>query len=267
MSITEERLRDALENGAQTVQHDDLSPLVVPRKAPRRLPRWALIAVPAAAAVAFAAMQLWPTASDEAEASWSPVPRAVTGEEAAELGQHCVRHVRSISAEPREPATAVKNWRPTAVVDVRGRIAVVLLVGGPHYATCEYYGLGTSDGEIDGLNVQSMTGSWSIEPVEPVGDAVVTIEMISRSIGERSATAVGYGQAGPGVAKVVIELDDGTVLQSTTMNGWYVAWWPDRLRPPGGPGNVIEKNIASVRAYDASGELLRELRPDGVPDR
>jgi hypothetical protein len=113
----------------------------------------------------------------------------------------------------------VRDWRPAAVVDMRGHIAVV------------------------------------------------TVELISRSIGDRSAASIGYGQAGAGVATVVIGLSDGTEVQTTTMNGWYVAWWPEKVRPPGGPGNAVERTIAAVRAYDKSGELLRELRPDGVPDR
>src|SRR5205807_6381584 len=34
------------------------------------------------------------------------------------------------------------------------------------------------------------------------------------------------GRTGAGVGGVKLRLDDGTILQATVANGWFVAWWP-----------------------------------------
>ena len=34
------------------------------------------------------------------------------------------------------------------------------------------------------------------------------------------------GHAGDGVSAVTLILDDGTNVQATVANGWFVAWWP-----------------------------------------
>ena len=37
------------------------------------------------------------------------------------------------------------------------------------------------------------------------------------------------GRIGPGVTAVTIQLSDGTSVQATVGNGWYLAWWPGNV--------------------------------------
>lgn len=46
---------------------------------------------------------------------------------------------------------------------------------------------------------------------------------------EYSATnqlVLGYGHVGAGVTSVSLQLTDGTTVQATVADGWYLAWWP-----------------------------------------
>lgn len=262
MNTTEDRLREALDSAAETVRQDDLRPLVAPTKTS---PRRGFIALAAATAgvvaLTLAAIQFWPPAVDEAVAAWSATPK-VNSVLAERAGAHCAKDLGSgIDPVPGEP-----RWQPM-VVDLRGHDARVVAVGRKQFALCTYRGLGISHGEIDGLNALSMTGSASEIPSGKLPAAGVSIEAVDRFMGKYWGAAVPVGQVGTSVQRVMIALDDGTEMQATTENGWYVAWWPEELQTPDDPVSVIEKKIVAIRAYDASGKLVNELRPEAIPSR
>ncbi|HZE04322.1 MAG TPA: hypothetical protein VE127_03795, partial [Solirubrobacteraceae bacterium] len=47
-----------------------------------------------------------------------------------------------------------------------------------------------------------------------------------RSARGRNAYGFAYGRTGTGVSAVTLVLEDGTKVQATVANGWFVAWWP-----------------------------------------
>ena len=262
MNTTEDRLRDALDGAAGTVHRDDLRPLVAPKKTtPRR--RFVVVAAAAAgvAALTLAAIQFWPPAVDDAVADWSATPK-VDSVLAERVGAHCTK---DLGAETH-PAPGETRWQPM-VIDLRGHDARVVAVGQKQFALCNYHGLGISHGEIDGLNALWKTASELDLPGGTLPATGVSIEHVGRWMGEYWGAAVPVGQVGSSVRRVVLVLDDGTELQATTRNGWYVAWWPEKLRVPHDPTTAIEKKIELIRVYDASGKLLKEFRPTGVPSR
>lgn len=261
MNTIESRLREALDSSAQTVRQEDLRTLVAPTKpSPRR--RFVVLAAAAAgvAALTLAAIQFWPPAVDDAVA-WSATPKVDNGL-AARVGAHCAKYLSS----SREPEHGEPRWQPT-VIDLRGHDALVVAVARRHFALCTFRGLGISYGEIDGLNATSKSMGWLEIPRGELPATGVSIEMVGREIGVYWGAAMPVGQVGRSVRRVVLVLDDGTQMQATTKNGWYVAWWPEKVRVPDDPTTVVEKKIELIRAYEASGKLLKELRPDGVPAR
>jgi hypothetical protein len=56
-------------------------------------------------------------------------------------------------------------------------------------------------------------------------------------------TTLASGEAGPGVAHVVIQLAGQPPILASLANGWYVAWWPGQL-----------PNGSKVVGYDSSGQ-------------
>ncbi|GAB3435617.1 hypothetical protein [Flindersiella endophytica] len=266
MNATENRLREALDGAARTVQPDDLRPLETGR-APSRFGRRVLIAATASGlAVAAAGVVLWPTPSDLASA-WSAAPQRADPDLVAELGEHCLSMDEILPADHREQPVIVdlRGNSAVVIVDLRASRSAARGQAGPYALSCSFLGIDRSAGVLKFVAANAGLIDY---PIEPVGDSVFTVESMSRSGAEGDALSEISGQAGPTVDHLVVTLDDGTELQATVQDGWYVAWWPERSR-----GLLPWKLSQSrrmptlVRAYDASGKLLKQLVPEGVPGR
>jgi hypothetical protein len=55
-----------------------------------------------------------------------------------------------------------------------------------------------------------------------------------------------HGNAGSDIARVVLELADGTAITASLAGGRFAAWWPGQIDP------------AKIQGYDASGTLVAE---------
>jgi hypothetical protein len=54
----------------------------------------------------------------------------------------------------------------------------------------------------------------------------VQLASVHRADRHGQAFGFAYGRTGTGVSAVSLVLDDGTHVQATVANGWFIAWWP-----------------------------------------
>ncbi|MEV4345008.1 hypothetical protein AB0J83_11075 [Actinoplanes sp. NPDC049596] len=180
-----------------------------PRPAGRRL-AFGAAALAAAAAVAFAAVQLMPTGhGNRAYASWTPTPRAAAGAEVLPQALQC--------------AAGWTDWKtpPTAadvvLAEKRGDTSLLLISkDGTDLTSC--------------LILDPAQGPAGAELLDrsappPAADQVST-QTMSATEGTHGWYSAVVGRAGADVTRVEIKLPDGTVVRATVKNGWWAAWWP-----------------------------------------
>jgi hypothetical protein len=262
MNRTEERLRAALDGAARTVHQDDLRPLVA--RPPRSwVRRHGLVAATGSGLVmaAVGVLQLWPMQTNSA-AAWTAKPQAEDPGVTTQLVGHCLS-MRDDIVEAERSAT------PKVIVDQRGNSAVVNIQDGPYVGACSFMGLDRSDPQ--GLRFVGSNAGWFDEddaPLRPIGDAILTVETLSSSAVDGDALTEISGQVGPGVHRVVVTLDDGSEVEASLDDGWYLAWWPEEMKwslPWDRKYDMRSPTL--VRAYDATGTLLKEHVPTAVPGR
>jgi hypothetical protein len=103
---------------------------------------------------------------------------------------------------------------PLALADTRGPFTFAVYANSESTASC-----------IKGPSFVSLSESQASSPVVVPADRVL---LSSAHRSERGGHAFGfvYGRTGTGVSAVALVLDDGTKVQATVANGWFVAWWP-----------------------------------------
>ena len=103
---------------------------------------------------------------------------------------------------------------PLALADTRGPFTFSVYANSETTAAC-----------IQGPSFVSLSESQAGSPVAVPADRVL---LSSAHRSERGGRAFGfaYGRTGTGVSAVTLVLDDGTKVQASVANGWFVAWWP-----------------------------------------
>ncbi len=140
--------------------------------------------------------------ASNAFAGWSPKPtKAAPGQLAA------------ASAACRHSQSSVAGL-PLALADTRGPFTFAVYANSESTASC-----------IEGPSFVLLSESQASSPVTVPADRVM-LSSLRRS--ERGGHAFGftYGRIGTAVSAVTLVLDDGTDVQATVANGWFVAWWP-----------------------------------------
>jgi len=103
---------------------------------------------------------------------------------------------------------------PLKLADTRGPFTFAVYGDEESSATC-----------IKGPSFMSVSGSGSSQPITvPDGQ----VDLSSAHQGDRDGQAFSFadGRTGTGVTGVTLVLDDGTSVQATVGDGWYLAWWP-----------------------------------------
>ena len=103
---------------------------------------------------------------------------------------------------------------PLKLTDTRGPFTFEVYADDSASVTC-----------IEGPSLTAAAGSQSSAPIDvPAGH----IFLSSSHAAYRGGAAYSFadGRAGDGVTGVTLTLDDGSPVQATVANGWYVAWWP-----------------------------------------
>jgi hypothetical protein len=132
---------------------------------------------------------------------------------------------------------AFAGWQPTPTAPAAGQLAqaaagcgqglgtpVITDSRGPY--TASIYADATSDDLcLDGDGISMASTSTSATAVS-VGAGQIELSGGGRRDSAGDALTVVDGRVGAGVSAVTIDRADGSSVQATVEDGWYLAWWP-----------------------------------------
>jgi hypothetical protein len=192
-------------------------------------------------------------------AAWSPIPTPVDEITADELGDHCRDEFINMDA-----TVPVEGW-DHLIIDRRGDAAIVLVVNpsAQYAATCNYQDLRPAPDVNADAPVGRQAVSGYLDSFAPLADgeslAPEETSYVASSSADSFTVGYGFGQAASEIARVMVILGDGTEVQATLSDGWYLAWWPGLS-----DGHPVSPNIdpsaeaIAIVGYDNSGtELVR----------
>ena len=122
------------------------------------------------------------------------------------------------------------------------------------YTALVYEQTGTSSVCLSGAGV-SMSSSSSSSSSKAPAIAPDVIQFGGGGMRDTSGDALTLsdGQVGSAVTAVTIDLSDGTSVQATVSNGWYLAWWPGDVR--GLDAQVTTASGTDTVTYPAAPDL------------
>ncbi len=139
--------------------------------------------------------------ASSAFAGWSPTPTPPTPGQLAAARADC---------QTQSPIAGL----PLKLTDTRGPFTFSVYANSQSSATC-----------IKGPSFTAVSGNTSSAPIDvAAGQILLSSEHMTTTGGD--AYSFGDGRAGDGVSAVTLVLADGTDVQATVENGWFVAWWP-----------------------------------------
>jgi hypothetical protein len=170
----------------------------------RRLrPRLAIggLAGAAGAAGAVAAVISLTAGASSAFAGWSATPTLPKPGQLAAASSDC---------QTQSPIAGL----PLELTDTRGPFTFSIYADSQSSASC-----------IKGPSFTAVSGNTSSAPINvAAGQILLSSEHMTTRGGD--AYSFADGRAGDGVSAVTLVLADGTDVQATVENGWFVAWWP-----------------------------------------
>jgi hypothetical protein len=174
----------------------------------RRLrPPVAIGAVASAAAAGILALVISLGAgASNAFAGWSAAPTKPAPGQLAAAAASCQRS--------QSPVAGL----PLAVADTRGPFTLSIYADSTSTATC-----------IKAPSFMGVSVSQESSPAGVPADRVL-LTGAHRTARAGQDYAWTYGRTGADVSAVTLVLDDGTKVQATVDNGWFVAWWPSGHR-------------------------------------
>lgn len=181
-------------------------------------------------------------------AAWSPFPASVDAAAAEEFGRGC----RAFMLERPTPVPdlPVDGW-DRMLVDQRGDTAIVLLA---HSSEADALSCAYRDVDQPSSNRQPVAGV--VVHYDPMagGDGLLPVETGYTISADHTVIGYSYGQVGSEVARATITLVNGTELEASMSDGWYLAWWPAYAD---GQGN-IDLRAGTITAYDAGGAIVAQ---------
>jgi len=145
------------------------------------------------------------TDASNAFAGWSPRPTSPAPGQLAAAQASC--------ASGQSPIAGL----PLKLADTRGPFTFSVYADSTSSATC-----------IKGPSLRAFSANVASSAVKvPAGQVLLSAAHQSNH-GGRSFTFA-EGRTGAGVSGVTLTLDDGSQVQATVGNGWFVAWWPGAL--------------------------------------
>jgi hypothetical protein len=200
--VLEQKLREALTEQAAQMNHGASARLRAvdyhPRR--RRIPTRPAIGVTGLAGVAAAvgAVVALGSSAAPAFAGWQATPTSPAPGQLAQAAQAC----GSVAGTPVLTDTR-GPYAASIYVDAAGDTATCLTADGVSLASSSLAQTGATVAagqvQLEGTGVQ-----------DSAGDALTLVD----------------GRIGAGVTAVTIERSDGSSVQATVGNGWYLAWWP-----------------------------------------
>jgi hypothetical protein len=142
------------------------------------------------------------TGASSAFAGWTAKPTAPAPGQLRAAGVAC------------EASQSPVSGLPLKLADTRGPYTFAIYADSETSATC-----------IDGPTFVAASTSASSIPVS-VPDGQILFSSAHRTDRAGQAFSFSDGRTGAGVTGVTLLLDNGTTVQATVGNGWFVAWWP-----------------------------------------
>jgi len=212
------------------------------RRSRRRI--WVRVArfgVPGIVGVLGLSLALAFTGTEAAFAGWSPSPTAATAQETSTADGTCQALLAS-TPQDSSGASTTGGWS-VVTTDVRGPFTLVVYQDGSNGATCLTGPSVTVASESNGNGGSMSVSARSVHVSQgsgtgtgPAESSSVLIGSSSKSITQMSLNHLSSTSQGPftvvegqvvdGVTGVALVLSDGTQVQASTGNGWFVAWWP-----------------------------------------
>jgi hypothetical protein len=156
------------------------------------------LAVSAGAVVALVSLG---AGASNAFAGWTPAPTPPSPSQLAAANVDC-------------KAQSPVGGLPLKLTDTRGPFTFSVYADSSSSVTC-----------ISGPAFTAVSGSMSSAPANvPAGQVMLSTSHLTNRDGQAYSFADGH--TGAGVNGVTLILDDGTKVQATAANGWFVAWWP-----------------------------------------
>jgi hypothetical protein len=207
-------------------------------RAPARRFVLGFAATAAAAVVATVVISVLPGGTERAIASWTAVPKELSGEQVLPEAKSCAKD--SGRAQPAVVASDV------LLAEGRGKTSLHILRRGQVLIGC----LSLIPGKTTASMVVSDPASGRDRRPAP---GMVTIELPS-SHGNGDAQYSEYlGRVDPAVTGVDVVLPaKGVTVKTTVKDGWWAAWWPG---PEGGEvdtAKVVVHTAAGSRTFSAS---------------
>lgn len=168
-------------------------------------------------------------------------------------------------ASSAAPAFAGWTARPTA--PLRGQLAaanqacgagtpVLTDTRGPF--TAAIYANGSTCVDGNGIEIRSDNGGG--EP--SLAPGTIELNGLGQSDSDGHALTMVDGQVGAGVTSVTVARSDGSSVQATVANGWYLAWWPGSERAV--TASVATTGGTSTQAFPAGPKQSAPPCPAGA---
>jgi hypothetical protein len=152
----------------------------------------------------------------EAFAGWTPSPTPAAKGQITTAEAACRQRLASM---PSRATTKIQNLGGSlglqpALTDSRGPFTFVIFAGPHSSASC-----------ITGPSFTSLAATASSGPTDvPAGKVMLSSSHMTTRDGRQFSFA--EGRTASDVTGTTLLLDDGTRVQASTANGWFVAWWP-----------------------------------------
>jgi hypothetical protein len=193
-------------------------------------------------------------------AGWTAAPTAATPAQASSTSSDCQTQLDGLQGLPG--SNTDQSWTPV-VTDSRGPYTVVIYQDGSAEATCfngpgfttisqsssvgNSMGASSSGSSSDGTPGVHGGARMSISTGEPLSGPITHVSAMHLDSTANGAYTLVEGALQSGVTAVTLDRTDGSDVQTTTDNGWFVAWWP------GSAG------VTSAQVTTASGSQTQNL--------
>jgi hypothetical protein len=270
----ETALRDAFASRAANIPADSSIRLRSVDYRPRLgrvTPRLTLGALAGAAATSGAIVSVVVFGGAQAAfAGWSAAPTAATSGQTATADTQCQSRLSSLSTPSGSIVTG--GWTPV-VTDVRGPFTVVIFQDGTATANCftgpsftlvsasTGFGPGsTQEGEMSSSASAGTSGPHTGSvgtslgtSADSIGGGVghFTTAHLQTSAGD--AYTLAEGQIDSTVTGITLQRSDGSSVEATVENGWFVAWWPG------------DQSVSSVQVTTAAGTTTQPVQIPASP--
>lgn len=239
MTSLEFDLIDALAAEAATVPDEAVDRLrrIDYRPRTRRLTRGRVtggVGVSAAATVAMVSAAVLGGAAP-AYAGWTARPSAGGTAPPGAVAERCASQLGALPGPRHDWIPAVTDVRGpyTLVVDEAGHIQATCLTG-PSLTAVSVTGsggrlvmVGSANGEHADGERTTAVGSGSARVLTPSASGPIDrISQRTLSVSGRGAYAVVDGHVAADVTAVSLTLADGSAVEATVADGWFLAWWP-----------------------------------------